>query len=96
MTDFANKLTEFIAKKASEAATQKLGTAATRNIAPVGQPALEPEIVVGDDVRVKEIMRTSVYDPERTGVVNEARTIDGQTAEELKLDFRNIFLTLGY
>jgi hypothetical protein len=83
MSQFQNKLTEFIAKKASEAATQKLGTAATKNIAPVGQPALEPEIIVGADVRVLEIMRTSVYDPDRTGVVNDALALDGNTPADL-------------
>lgn len=95
MSEFENKLTQFIAKKAEQAASQKLGTAAFKNIAPVGQPALEGQIVSGDDVRVLEIMRTSVYDPDRTGTVNDARLLDGQTAEQIQFDLRLQFMFGG-
>lgn len=87
-----SKLAEFISRKAEEAVSQKLESAAFMNIPPVGQPAQENEITKGDDVRVLEAMRVSVYDPERTGVVNDSRLLDGQALEDIQFDLRLHFL----
>ena len=92
MGDIKNKLQQFIEKATLEQMKQQIGTAAKLNVAPPGQPALENEIVKGDDVRTLEAMRTSVYDPERTGVVNDARMLDGQTPEQIQFDLRLQFL----
>lgn len=88
------KLTDFIQKTTLEQ-VKGLGTAAKLNVAPPGQPALEGEVVIGGDVRVLEIMRTSEYDPERTGTVNDARLLDGQTAEQITFDLRLQFMFGG-
>lgn len=82
-----NKLAEFITKKAEEAISQKLGSAAYLNIAPMGQPALEGEIMVGDDVRIKETMRNSTYDVDKNGVVDNA-----ELAINVPFDLRLHFL----
>lgn len=95
MADIKDKLQQFIQKTTLEQMKQQVGTAAKMNVPPPGQPALEGEIVRGDDVRTLEAMRTSVYDPDRTGVVNEARLLEGLTAEEIKFDLRLQFLMGG-
>lgn len=67
MTPLENKLAQFVAAQIEKNVSQKLGTAAYKNIAPTGQPALEGEIMMGNDVRVLEAMRTSVYDTDGDG-----------------------------
>jgi len=83
MADVTKKLQQFIEKTSLEQMKQQIGTAAKLNVPPTGQPALEGEIVRGDDVRTLEAMRTSVYDPERTGSVANALTLDGNTPADL-------------
>lgn len=101
------KLQEFISKQMDKWAQEKLGTAAYANLAPTGQPALEGQVVKGDDVRVLETMRNSVYDEAKDGVVDNTEKLGGSTKADVEnaavetaidamaIDFRNVFLFSG-
>lgn len=91
----ADKLKAFIQQTTLEQMKREAEAAVAKILPDTGQPALEGQLVKGDDVRVLETMRTSVYDPDRTGVVNEARLLEGKTVEQIQFDLRLQFLFGG-
>lgn len=79
----ADKLKAFIQQTTLEQMKREAEAAVGKILPETGQPALEGQVVKGEDVRVLETMRTSVYDPDRTGVVNEAALLEGNSAADL-------------